>query len=73
MITQEWAIISVISYFLGLMCFLFGFILYRSGNNADKEGRERAVLEGNVFAANICFGLGLLSFTVVIILTHLRQ
>jgi uncharacterized membrane protein len=52
-INDGWVIVSIIAYFFTLMCFLFGFIRYRSSNNADKEGRERAVLDSNVFAANV--------------------
>ena len=73
MITQEWVVISVIVYFFALIFFLFGFIFYRSGNNADKEGRDRVILERAVFAANTCFGMGLLSLTVVIILMSLKD
>jgi len=54
------------------MCFLFRFIRYRSSNNADKEGRERAVLDSNVFAANVFFGFGLISLILVIVLMGLK-
>jgi hypothetical protein len=72
-LTQKWVILSLISYFVALITFSFGFFFYRWSGDADMEGSKREVGERLVFTANLLFGVGLVALTAVIVLMSLKD
>ncbi len=72
LITHDWVLWSVFAYIAALALWAFGFYNYTRANENDKRNAPQKHSVCYKFAANACFGLGLILITLVIILMSLK-
>lgn len=72
-LSEAWIIVAIVAYMASLLAFFLGYDVHRSAWVVNVYNRQSGKANRLTLAGNLCFGLGLLLVSIVVVLMSLRR